>query len=222
MNSSYLERALQDELSILRSKAINRNDQVNKSAFSLGQLCTPEGLDKNEVEHLLRKAAEENGYVEKDGLRAVLASIRSGLEAGMKKPRPIPNGKAPTARRSPPERPRRAVAMLRAVNPQIVHHEPAPRSETSDIPIPDWTPPGRDGKPFFKDIGEPEPAPIGREIRRHLYRHGGEVVRAKIKYRTNRRSAGRTPTGCAGQATERSDGRPRSLRGSSPARNRRG
>ena len=60
----------------------HRNDQVNKSAFSLGQLCTPEGLDKNEVEHLLRKAAEENGYVEKDGLRAVLGTSAAVSKRG--------------------------------------------------------------------------------------------------------------------------------------------
>ena len=59
--------------------------------------------------------------------------------------------------------------------------EPGSASRTS---IPDWTEPGEDGKPFFKDIGKTEPAPIKGEIRRHLYRRDGNVVRVKIKYQT--------------------------------------
>ena len=180
MNSRYLERALQDELSILRSKANSRNDQVNKSAFSLGQLCGPEGLDKNEVERLLRQAAEENGYVEKDGLRAVLGTIRSGLEAGMKSRGLIPNGDELKPQGAHRKRPRRAVEA------RAVDAEARARRETaaSDVQLPDWTPPGRRREAVFKDVGKTEPAPIKGEIRRHRYLRGGNVVRVKIKYQT--------------------------------------
>jgi hypothetical protein len=58
-----------------------------------------------------------------------------------------------------------------------------PAKATSDSPFPEWTPPNEEGKPRFVGIGSEEPPAIPGEIpgRRHIYRRGGQNVRAKIK-----------------------------------------
>jgi hypothetical protein len=64
-----------------------RNNQLNRAAFSLGQLIAGGELDHGEVERRLVEAATENGLVADDGMRSVLATIRSGAGAGMVHPR---------------------------------------------------------------------------------------------------------------------------------------
>jgi hypothetical protein len=154
--NNYAQAALDRECEILATTAIGRNDQANRSAFSIGQLCGPDGLDPREVERRLLAACEANGYVQKDGAAAARATIRSGLEKGMRQPRGIPqaNGDA--------------------------RHRPAGTPRLSGVPVPDWTPP-QDGKPRFDAVGRPEPRRINGEIRRHVYRRDGEPVRVKVK-----------------------------------------
>lgn len=65
----------------------NRNDTLNRAAFALGPLVVAGLLDRAEVEARLYAASVENGLVADDGERAVRATIRSGLDAGIRESR---------------------------------------------------------------------------------------------------------------------------------------
>jgi hypothetical protein len=64
-----------------------RNHALNKAAFSLFQLVGGHELDGAEVERRLIEAAVINGLIADDGLPSVLATIRSGMRAGLQNPR---------------------------------------------------------------------------------------------------------------------------------------
>ena len=87
--TGYAEKALQDELDILANKRGGRNDQLNISAFNLGQLVGAGLLTADVVERELYSAAIANGYVQKDGERETMGTINSGLRSGMSKPRVV-------------------------------------------------------------------------------------------------------------------------------------
>ena len=156
---AYARRALDDECALLASTGQGRNDQVNRSGFALGQFIPGGYLGRHEVEHKIMAAAEASGIVRKDGVAAVRASMRSGLESGMRQPRGLGAGEAPRA----------TVHVLR------------PKPELSGVNLPTWTEPGEDGKPKFGSMGRPEPFRFDDEARRHLYVRDGEVVRVKVK-----------------------------------------
>ena len=81
---AWAQRALEQEVSNLRgSSEGGRNTQLNKSAFCLGQIVGAGLLTENEVESELERAALAVGLEEKE----TSATIKSGLEAGKKKPR---------------------------------------------------------------------------------------------------------------------------------------
>ena len=73
-----------------------RNATLNSAAFSLGQIVAEGRLDQGEVERGLRSAAAAAGLPAEE----VEATLRSGLEAGLKEPRG-PKVLGPTG--SPPE-----------------------------------------------------------------------------------------------------------------------
>jgi hypothetical protein len=82
--TAYGRAALRDELRTLASTQVGmRNNQLNKSAFSLGQLLAAGVLDRDEVERRLTSVATAIGL----GAREIQATLRSGLEAGMRNPR---------------------------------------------------------------------------------------------------------------------------------------
>jgi len=85
----YAKAALGRELDKLaRTIEGARNTQLNASAFALGQLVGAGALDRGEVEARLADVARQIGL----GEREVRATIRSGLDSGMKEPRAIPQG----------------------------------------------------------------------------------------------------------------------------------
>lgn len=90
-HDAYVQAALERELAKLCA-AMNgtRNDQLNKSAFALGQLVGIGALDRAHVESELYRAASEIGYVDDDGERQTRATIKSGLDDGEHQPRAIP------------------------------------------------------------------------------------------------------------------------------------
>jgi RecA-family ATPase len=67
-----------------------RNHTLNTAAFNLGQLVAAGVLDEGEVRHSLFDAATACGLVQEDGRASVEATIKSGLSAGLKQPRQIP------------------------------------------------------------------------------------------------------------------------------------
>lgn len=86
----YAEAALEDEVKILGSTPTgNRNEQLNRSAFALGQFVAAGVLSEAEVVRALSNAAMYAGLE----MEEIRATITSGLEAGAKHPRmiPVPN-----------------------------------------------------------------------------------------------------------------------------------
>jgi hypothetical protein len=82
--SAWAEAALADELATLaRAHEGQRNEQLNRSAFALGQIVGGGLLDRSEVKRGLAAAALGIGLEE----REVTATIRSGIEAGIQRPR---------------------------------------------------------------------------------------------------------------------------------------
>lgn len=66
-----------------------RNDQLNRSAYALGQMVAANMLPLATVETALRAAADAVGLIAEDGPRQVEATIQSGLKAGFRKPRQV-------------------------------------------------------------------------------------------------------------------------------------
>ena len=169
---AYARAALDRECEVLASTRRGRNAQANLSGFNVGQLVGAGALDRHEAERRLFAASETNGYVGKDGAPAARATIKSGLDDGQRKPRTIPEAQFGGARRprheGAPERP----ADLPRAKPKL-----------ADVPVPDWTEPGADGKPKFIGIGQPEPIRFSDEVRRHAYTRDGAAVRVKTKNR---------------------------------------
>jgi hypothetical protein len=84
-NPVYAEAAVVRELAELRA-APERNNQLNKSAFNLGQLVGGGELPEGGVAEALIQTARDIGLEE----REIANTVRSGLEAGKKKPRQAP------------------------------------------------------------------------------------------------------------------------------------
>ena len=84
----YAQKALAEELANLARTPEGshyRNNQLNKSAFSLGQLVGAGVLDKGKVEAALYGMALSIGLSEPE----IRATIRSGVEDGIKEPRKL-------------------------------------------------------------------------------------------------------------------------------------
>jgi len=87
--SRYGLAALQTEVADVRRSAVGeRNNRLNRAAFSLGMLIAGGELDETVVEGELLAAALDAGLPE----REATASIRSGLRAGAREPRRRPTG----------------------------------------------------------------------------------------------------------------------------------
>jgi putative DNA primase/helicase len=98
--SPYAEAALREEVETVRSAPIGtRNDTLNRAAFNLGQLVGAGLLDRTTVEAELTRAAMEAGLEE----REIEKTVRSGLEAGMRQPRTIPERPTPMAASPSPQ-----------------------------------------------------------------------------------------------------------------------
>ncbi|HOI99958.1 MAG TPA: hypothetical protein PL118_10090, partial [Rectinema sp.] len=83
----YAQAALDNEVSILaKTPEGERNTQLNKSAFALGQFIAAGLLEESEVVRELLKAAKDKGLSTEESEK----TIRSGLEAGALHPREIP------------------------------------------------------------------------------------------------------------------------------------
>jgi hypothetical protein len=91
---SWAEAALDDEYNkVARAKKGKRNDQLNSSAFSLGQIVGGGGLSEDEVIEALMQAATANGTgtLDTDGGEICMKTINSGLSKGKLNPRDPPD-----------------------------------------------------------------------------------------------------------------------------------
>jgi hypothetical protein len=84
---AYAKTALRRLASELATTAPGkRNEALNKAAFVLGTMVARDWITRDEVEDALRAAMEQNGYTADKGIRAVDATLKSGLDAGMDDP----------------------------------------------------------------------------------------------------------------------------------------
>lgn len=89
---AYAQKAVANELAILAgTPEKSRNDQLNKSAFALGQLVAAGILDRGPVEAALADVAASIGLTATE----IQATIGSGIESGMREPRVLPERKEP-------------------------------------------------------------------------------------------------------------------------------
>lgn len=87
-DSPYAEAALRAETDAVRAAVEGtRNNQLNRSAYSLGQLIGSGMLDRTRVEAELLQAARESGLSPAEAT----ATLRSAINAGITKPRDIPH-----------------------------------------------------------------------------------------------------------------------------------
>jgi hypothetical protein len=85
--SPYAKAALEKEANHVRTASEGeRNNTLNKAAFSIGQLVGGGELERSEAERILVEAAVAAGL----GEREARATCCSGLEAGLKEPRTAP------------------------------------------------------------------------------------------------------------------------------------
>jgi hypothetical protein len=94
---AYVEAAVREECDFVRNgkhkNSDGRNNALNAAAFALGQLVAGGVLDRAEAEGELIQAAIDSG-LDRDpncGERGIRATVTSGLEAGMKEPRGVPD-----------------------------------------------------------------------------------------------------------------------------------
>jgi hypothetical protein len=87
-SDAYGLTALDREIEALAATAPGgRNHALNRAAFCLFQLVAGGELDRGQVIERLIDACHRNGLVADDGWRTVMATIRSGMGAGLQHPR---------------------------------------------------------------------------------------------------------------------------------------
>lgn len=90
-SGAYGAAALEDEIEALAATGPGgRNTALNRAAFCLSQLVAGGELDQAQVTERLIDACHRNGLIADDGWRTVLATMRSGMRAGMQRPRSRP------------------------------------------------------------------------------------------------------------------------------------
>lgn len=88
--SRYAEAAVRAERTKLRdAEQGGRNAALNRAAYALGRLVGADVLDAEEASAALLDDAEQLGLVAEDGILACRGTIRSGLAAGMARPRSV-------------------------------------------------------------------------------------------------------------------------------------
>ena len=85
---AYVEAAVNAELKRLDNTTTNRNDQLNKAAFTLGEFVGAGALDRDWAVGALARGAYEIGLPLGEARR----TIKSGLDAGTANPRRLNNG----------------------------------------------------------------------------------------------------------------------------------
>jgi hypothetical protein len=65
-----------------------RNELLNALAYRMGRMVARGWLHREHAEANLSGAMHTNGYVNEEGIRAAEATLRSGLDAGLKEPHP--------------------------------------------------------------------------------------------------------------------------------------
>ena len=86
---AYAQAALEGcAAELATAVAGTRNQTLNAMAYRLGRMVARGWIDRATVEAALVGAMYANGYVTEKGIRAVEATLKSGLDAGMGEPHP--------------------------------------------------------------------------------------------------------------------------------------
>ena len=86
---AYAEAALNGCAAELAAAASGgRNQKLNALAFRMGRMTVRGWIDRSIVEAALTEAMHANSYVAEDGIKAVEATLKSGLDAGENDPHP--------------------------------------------------------------------------------------------------------------------------------------
>jgi hypothetical protein len=104
-----LQRCAND---VVRAPVGRRNDTLNAVAYRLGHLVGGGFLDRGEVEEALINASRTNGYIASHGLKSAEATIRSGIDAGVRQPHPGPGDESDTEDTADPGPKTNAPALL--------------------------------------------------------------------------------------------------------------
>jgi hypothetical protein len=75
------QRRVRETLNVLVWKTTDRNDALNWAAWRFREFVAEGLISDADASRLLEAASELNGYTAKDGIRAVRATIASGLKA---------------------------------------------------------------------------------------------------------------------------------------------
>lgn len=93
-HEKYVQRAIDSELAnVMRAANGTRNEALNKAAFALGQFVGAGMVTRSTIEAELTRAASGAGMDERED--GISATIKSGLEAGMRQPREMPESVKP-------------------------------------------------------------------------------------------------------------------------------
>ena len=94
VNQKYIDRAVTEELRKVETAGEGgRNHALNEAAFALGQFVGGGYLESGWVRHKLLQAATSSGLVGSDGIATVAKTIDSGMNAGIAKPRTVPEAR---------------------------------------------------------------------------------------------------------------------------------
>ena len=114
---AYAQAALEgcaEELAAAASGS--RNELLNKLAYRLGRMVARNWISRAEVEAALIEAMQANGYIDDDGVEAVTATLKSGLDAGEKDPHPDLADQTPAAAvKETPQFPKRTLAEVHEI-----------------------------------------------------------------------------------------------------------
>lgn len=91
-HKAYIEKAVRDELTALADAPKGHsNNALNTAAFALGQMAGAGWISRGQAHGWLEAAAWGNMAIRADGRTQMVNSLHSGLESGMKSPRPMPD-----------------------------------------------------------------------------------------------------------------------------------
>jgi RecA-family ATPase len=170
----YMQAAIEGELAKLRGCTSGQDTAMNTAAFQLAAMVLGWGLSEAGIRAQFIDACWTLPNLKSAKGDWTLKHFEDKWRHGMRdaEPRALPsNGQAGVHKTA-----------------HTVHKKEGAKAKLSGVVLPEWTPPGEDGRPKF-ELDPPGKTPS--EIRRHYYyrNDSGEPVRCKIKYARKDRSA---------------------------------
>lgn len=77
-----------------------RNSMANAKSYHLSRMAANGWIEPDDITDALMEACEANGLISDDGAKSVAATVRSGVEAGLKNPAPPLEDRPPPAKKA--------------------------------------------------------------------------------------------------------------------------